>query len=191
MFEFHYLPSWAMASKKLKTLGASAPFFMNIQFESKSEMHLPFIRQLFYELKDEELNLLNLKSHLKAQLLECQFLAHESNYQHNAKEIEDQVILLNRKPTGRLILLTNSKNIHCAELVILRQFQHKGIGKEVFKQIISKAKAETKSVTLNVSKHNMAINFYKGLGFVITNQDDLNYNMRWIPSSLFLSMEKL
>ncbi len=152
---------------------------MNLQFENKTEEHLPFIKQLFYELKEEELNLTDFAPHVKTQVLESQFLAHEFNY-HNNKKFEDHIILLNKKPAGRLILSTNSKNIHFAELAILKHFQHKGIGKEVFKQIISKAKTETKSVTLNVSKNNKAIDFYKKLGFITTSQDELNYNMRLI-----------
>ena len=170
----------AYGLQEAKKTGAPAPFFMNLQFENKTEEHLPLIKQLFYELKEEELNLTDFAPQIKTQILESQFLAHELNY--HRKKIEDQIILLNKKPVGRLILSTNNKNIHFAELVILKDFQHKGIGKEVFKQIISKAKTETKSVTLNVSKNNKAIDFYKNLGFLTTSQDELNYNMRLIPN---------
>jgi len=56
---------------------------------------------------------------------------------------------------------------------LLPEFQNMGIGKKIIKDLISK----NKPVNLQVLKQNPAVRLYKELGFKITGETDLKYQM--------------
>lgn len=72
---------------------------------------------------------------------------------------------------------TNSK-VHVSLLIIFEEFRKKSYGQIVMQTLQQRALNKSLKVTLSTFKSNTgAINFYKNMGYEITNEDDFFYDM--------------
>jgi|SRR3989338_3702362 len=85
----------------------------------------------------------------------------------------DQIIQIDGKDAGVLRVLEDEKSTMLDHIELLPEFQNMGIGKKIIKDLISK----NKPVNLQVLKQNPAVRLYKELGFKITGETDLKYQM--------------
>lgn len=77
-----------------------------------------------------------------------------------------QVIEYEGKAVGRLRIVRTPESIYIGGVQILSEFQNKGIGTEIFNDVIEESKLSGIPVTLEVHHDNeKAISFYKKLGF--------------------------
>ena len=68
------------------------------------------------------------------------------------------------------------------EIVIDKEYQGKGIGSYLIRQIKESAGEEAKSVRLEVLKNNTkAKKLYVSLGFIGTGESATHYKMKWVP----------
>lgn len=90
------------------------------------------------------------------------------------------IILFATKKIGCLIL-RKSKNWIIVELIALKpEFQCKGIGTFIMKNVISQSQKENKPIFLQVLKVNKrAIEFYLKLGFLQTSESETGFNMQY------------
>ncbi|WP_160114776.1 N-acetyltransferase [Aquimarina sp. AU474] len=89
------------------------------------------------------------------------------------------IIMQSDQRVGLLKCFENEKAFEIAQLQILPEFQGKGIGREVISQLIIKAEAVKKTLTLKVLKKNPARHLYERIGFTIIAQDRYEYDMIW------------
>lgn len=150
---------------------------MNISLRRKEENDFTFIKRLYAEVKSLELNAGQWPVELRTQIIDMQFAAHELHYTNNLLNCEDSIILFENNPVGRLILGRSEKFINIADIILLPEFQRKGIGNFIIQIVIDDANKSGKTVTLNVSKNNRAINLYSRLGFKISHQTEADYKM--------------
>lgn len=105
-----------------------------------------------------------------------------SDQQHLARVNEcfndSSIILLDKQPIGLVKLGVFTENLHVRQLQILPDFQGKGIGGKVLVLVKEKARALNLPLTLNVLLANPAISLYLRYGFVVTGQNELEYQMR-------------
>jgi len=85
----------------------------------------------------------------------------------------DQIIQVGGKDAGVLRVLETEESIKLDHIELLPEFQSRGIGGEIIKDLISK----NKPVSLQVLKQNPAVELYKTLGFEIVGETDLKYKM--------------
>ena len=73
------------------------------------------------------------------------------------------------------------ENGEISEIVVSQQAKNKGVGKFLFKTILySLEQRGCKEIFLEVGKQNYkALNFYKNIGFEITDQDDIWFTMEY------------
>ncbi|GAA4276117.1 GNAT family N-acetyltransferase [Aquimarina mytili] len=88
-----------------------------------------------------------------------------------------QIILKSSQRIGLLKSLETQDNIEILQLQILPEFQGMRIGKHIIDNIISRAKHESKKVTLKVLKENPAKHLYERLGFKVTGEDQHEFYM--------------
>ncbi|HEY0089737.1 MAG TPA: GNAT family N-acetyltransferase [Candidatus Lokiarchaeia archaeon] len=90
------------------------------------------------------------------------------------------IILFATKKIGCLIL-RKSKNWIIVELIALKpEFQCKGIGTFIMKNVISQSQKENKPIFLQILKVNKrAIEFYLKLGFLQTSESETGFNMQY------------
>ena len=73
------------------------------------------------------------------------------------------------------------KAIELHELVLLPEFQGQGIGSQLLKEVIDKAKAMNIPAHLGVLKENRAANLYRRLGFIQTGETETHFLMEFKP----------
>lgn len=90
------------------------------------------------------------------------------------------VIQYEGKDIGRLRVVRSPESIYVGGIQILPEFQNKGIGTALFKELIEESKSTSIPIKLEVHDVNeAAISFYKKLGFEarekVGNQTIMNY----------------
>tara|TARA_R110000868_G_scaffold91812_2_gene254400 strand:- start:14806 stop:15180 length:375 start_codon:yes stop_codon:yes gene_type:complete len=104
---------------------------------------------------------------------------------HKAKFIASDIKIIEHKKqaVGYLILKDTDNEIYIENLLIEKEFQNLGIGKEVMQKIIERANSEKKLIRLQVFKINIkAQRFYKNFGFKKTSEKENHIGMKknWI-----------
>lgn len=93
--------------------------------------------------------------------------------------VEWKIILLDGVPIGRFSYEDRANLIFLANIQILPEYQGRGIGQQIIQDL--QVKAGRRPVTLRVLRGNPAKRLYERLGFVVTQEDDLRYYMRYRP----------
>ena len=110
----------------------------------------------------------------------CQRDMHESNFIAS----DTKLIVYKKQEIGYVVLKETDKEILIENLLIEKEFQNLGIGKEVMAQIIERAHLEKKLIRLHVFKINIkAQRFYGNLGFAKTSEKENHIEMKknWLP----------
>ncbi|MEN9649096.1 MAG: hypothetical protein RL094_63 [Candidatus Parcubacteria bacterium] len=83
-----------------------------------------------------------------------------------------QVIQYDGKDVGRLRVVRSKEEIYIGGIQLLPEFQGKGIGSSIMRDIINEAKKTKTPITLEVHEVNKAANsFYTKLGFKFVKQE--------------------
>jgi len=94
---------------------------------------------------------------------------------------DSSIILMDRQPIGLIKLGLMAGKLHIRQLQISPIYQGKGIGSKVLTLAKTKAKQLELPLTLNVLLSNPVISLYLRHGFVVTGQNDLEYQMSCQP----------
>jgi len=92
-----------------------------------------------------------------------------------------QIIQVDGDDVGVLQVEQDIDTVFLANLLILPEHQRNGLGTLIINDIIKKAAGIP--VTLSVLKFNPAKQLYERLGFVVSEQDEVRYQMQRIPGS--------
>lgn len=99
---------------------------------------------------------------------------HKENY--NTSNIK--IIKINGTSAGTIDVREGDRNIFISGLYILPEFQGRGIGSSILKELLDKAQSEQKRLELEVLRVNAdAQRLYKRLGFVMEEKDDQKFFM--------------
>jgi ribosomal protein S18 acetylase RimI-like enzyme len=91
-----------------------------------------------------------------------------------------QVIQLDEQDVGVLFIQERVEELFVVNLEILPEYQRKGIGTTVIRQLLAAAQRQSKPVALQVLKSNIpARNLYQRLGFGVTGENATHYIMAW------------
>ncbi len=164
---------WKLSSERL--------IFMDIYLKKYKVSNSDFAKQLFFEIKSEELNFTPPFEKSIINLLNFQFNAYKNNLE-NYTNLSNYLIYSNNNLVGRLIFVVEQANLHIVELSILKKFRRNNIGKKTL-QYIQKKYEKVGSFSLYVRKNNPFIEFYKKLEFEIISEDEINYFMKLKKSS--------
>jgi ribosomal protein S18 acetylase RimI-like enzyme len=75
-------------------------------------------------------------------------------------------------------------HIFAHELVLLPEFQGKGIGTKILQELLEEAKAKNIPIRLQVLKENQAQHLYRRLGFKDVGSIDTHFLMEFDPSKI-------
>ena len=90
-----------------------------------------------------------------------------------------EIILCDDVRCGYMFVEDGDEDIHVRELVIAPDFQGKGIGTHILRNIISQAMARGVLVRLRTHQLNRAVNLYRRLVFRECGQTDSHILMEW------------
>jgi ribosomal protein S18 acetylase RimI-like enzyme len=135
-----------------------------------------FLQKLFASTRDEFRMLIADENQLAA-LVSMQFNFQRRQYQSGYPGGEDNIILLNQEPVGRMFVDENDRAITLVDVALLPEYRNRGIGRQLLDDLLSRAASARKPVGLHVMKTNPARNLYQRLGFHDVNEDSMYYEM--------------
>lgn len=136
-----------------------------ITYKTIEDNDAHFIESVFRSTWEKKLSLTYLTEAQKNNFCLMQMNAQLVDYKLNYKDATYQIIIYNKKQAGRLYLWETVKDIRVLDITLLPEFQGRGIGTEILKDLITSAKLKNKVVSLHVARDNPAKNLYKRLGF--------------------------
>lgn len=94
------------------------------------------------------------------------------------------MIKADRVDVGMVQVLEMEDAIEIAEVQILPEYQGRGIGSRVIRDLVRKAHASQKAATLSVGRKNLrAINLYRRLGFTEVEETEAKLYFEWPTST--------
>ncbi len=91
-----------------------------------------------------------------------------------------QIIQVDGVDAGALHVQERAEEIYIASLEILPQFQRRGIGTQILRQLMDAASRQSRLVALQVLKTNiLARSLYQRVGFGVTGENETHYIMAW------------
>lgn len=103
-------------------------------------------------------------------------------FNHAIKRSADFTIITSGgKDIGAMEIVDESDYIQIEEILLLPEYQNKGIGSRIIKDVLDVAKRKKKPVTLYVLKESRAKDFYEKFGFAYKNDTPTHYFMIWDP----------
>ncbi len=131
-----------------------------------------FLLQVYASTRADELALLDWKREQRDAFLRMQFNAQRWSYEANYPHADNQIILLNNQPIGRLLIARAEHEITLVDIALLPKHRGHGIGTDLLHELIDEAKQTHKPIRLHVLKGNRAMQLYTRLGFqVIAEQE--------------------
>lgn len=112
--------------------------------------------------------------------LRMQFDLRERAYKMQSPEAKYCIVEFATEQAGSMITEITDQKIVLIDIAVLPQYQGNGIATTLIKQLQSEAAAANKAVMLHVDKLNSrAFKLYEGLGFLISSENELMYEMEW------------
>ncbi len=111
-----------------------------------------------------------------------QFNTQQAQYRKNYEDACFDVIVIEDKVIGNIYTVHRDGEIHLIDISLLPEYRSLGIGRALIQDLIDEARGIKKCVTLHVRQGNPAIHLYLGMGFVITDEQNIYKQMEWLPS---------
>ncbi len=109
--------------------------------------------------------------------LRLQFRAHEQHYARALPHADQQIVLRDGAPVGRLIVARNDRDLMLADIALLPAARNAGLGTHLVTAVLAEAAAAGRPVRLHVAVGNPALRLYQRLGFVILAENGTHYFM--------------
>lgn len=93
------------------------------------------------------------------------------------------IAALNGEDIGAYSLAEKADHLWLEMLLILEDFQHRGLGTRMIQALQTEASLKGKPLRLSVLKLNPASEFYLKLGFSLSGEDQWSFKLHWLPSS--------
>jgi ribosomal protein S18 acetylase RimI-like enzyme len=144
---------------------------------------MPFLYQVYYSTREDELMLVDWNDAQKEAFVQQQFAAQHHHYQQHYIGAAFQVILVDGQPAGRLYVARWPAEIRIVDITLLPEFRKAGIGTRLLKKLMAEARAAHKPLSIHVEQFNPALNLYQRLGFVKTGEHGVYYRLDWTPTA--------
>jgi len=135
----------------------------------------PFLLKLFGTTREEFRFLDN--TQLDA-LIRMQFMLQHQQYRNGYPNGEDQLIVHNGEPIGRIFIDEAEAELTLVDIALLPEYRNRGIGRLLLDQVLARAMSAGKGVRLHVLNSNPARRLYERQGFTETGRDSMYIEMR-------------
>ena len=109
-----------------------------------------------------------------------QFDLQRREYDARYPGAEYDLILVDDQPAGRIWIGRDAEEIHLLDIVVLPEFQNRGVGGALLRSLIDEAKQSGSALRHHVFVMNTdALRFYERLGFVVIEEKGAYKQMEW------------
>jgi ribosomal protein S18 acetylase RimI-like enzyme len=161
----------------------SAPANGPVELRAERPEDEAFIYELYTSTRQAELNLTGWDAASRKSFLQLQFRAMRQGYASMFPKAESSVILFAGQSVGRLVVDRANRSIRVVDIAVLPQYQNRGIGTCLMRQVLAEAAVAGEPVRLQVASGNRALKFYERLSFHPVGKADVYQAMEWSPAS--------
>jgi ribosomal protein S18 acetylase RimI-like enzyme len=140
-----------------------------------------FLFAVYASTRDEELSLWGWDDNQKRGFLEMQFRAQSQQYGLCYPQADSNVILLDARPVGRLLVDRTGPDITLVDIALLPEYRDRSIGTTLIQSLLQEATRAQKNVTLHVLRGSAAARLYERLGFTMVGEDGVYLEMKRAP----------
>ena len=138
-----------------------------------------FLVELYKSSRGDDLRGLGWDEQRISEFLDMQYEAQQNFYESDYRDAADELILLEEKPIGRMMIESRPHEIRCVDLGLLPEYREHGWGTEIIQKLQEKARREKKPLRLQVIRFSRAVNLFDRLGFVRTSETGTHFQMEW------------
>lgn len=149
------------------------------QLRPITDADLPFLLQVYISTRLAELGATGLPFDQQLQFLQSQFQLQHIHYQKHFASAQFQIVIVDGQNVGRLYCGWEGSNLRLIDIALLPQYQQRGIGSILIRELMAQAAARGGSLLLRVDLNNPARNWYLKLGFVAGVHDGVYQQMQW------------
>jgi GNAT superfamily N-acetyltransferase len=126
-----------------------------------------FLLAVYASTRADELAQVDWAPGQKEAFVRWQFELQRKDYDARYPDARYQVVLVNEQPAGRIWIGEDDTQIRLLDIGLLKEFQNRGVGTILLKQLIAEALEKKKPLRHMVFMlNNNAYRFYERLGFV-------------------------
>lgn len=137
-----------------------------------------FLFELYCSTRQDLMDL-SIPDDLKTQLLMMQFSAQNGQYIADFPNGIDYIIERHQKPVGRLMVDETGPDLIGIDLALLPSIRNHGVGSTILGYLIQKARRDFEAFIVHVTKINPAKRLYDRLGFEVTGETEMYFEMTW------------
>ncbi len=141
----------------------------------------PFLFRLYAETRRDELLAFGWNEAERSAFLKLQFAAQQQSYPLQYPQAENQIILLDQMPIGRMIVDRAEHEFRLVDITLLPDHRGVGVGTRLILELIEEAAKTGRPVALQVLRTNPAQRLYKRLGLVQVGDDGMHLQMERRP----------
>jgi ribosomal protein S18 acetylase RimI-like enzyme len=132
-----------------------------------------------YDSTRDDLDVVGWDAIQRATFIRMQFVAQNAQYRETYPRSDNQIILVEGNPAGRMLVDRSHQEIVLVDISILPPHRHGGIGSQLVRDLIDEARGLGKTIRLHVLARSAAVRLYERLGFSKTDDDGTYLEMRW------------
>jgi ribosomal protein S18 acetylase RimI-like enzyme len=152
-----------------------------ITLRAATDADQDFLVAVFASTRADELQVLAWNPIQAEMFVTIQYNAQQQSYRFSYPAAENNIILRDGQPIGRMLVDRSEQAIHLVDIAILPEYRNLGVGAELIGGLLSEGAAKGREVALSVFHTNPAIHLYERLGFLKVDEDSLYWKMRWLP----------
>jgi GNAT superfamily N-acetyltransferase len=139
-----------------------------------------FLLAVYTSTRADELAQVEWQPGQKEMFVRWQFELQRKEYDTRYPDARYEVILVDNQPAGRIWIGEDETQIRLLDIGLLEEFQNRGVGTLLLKQLIAEAAAKNKLLRHMVFVlNNNAHRFYERLGFVVIDDVGGYKHMEW------------
>lgn len=140
-----------------------------------------FLRRLYHSTRAEEMRHFPFTEEQKLVFLDQQFAAQCEHYAIHYPTCERNLIEFDGQPAGRIWIDEWKDQIRLVDIALMPEFRGRGIGEQLVRDVLERAKSVHKPVTIHVEGFNPALRMYERLGFQSIDTNGVYLLMKWSP----------
>jgi ribosomal protein S18 acetylase RimI-like enzyme len=142
-----------------------------------------FLVRVYASTRADELALVPWNEEQKDAFIRQQAAAQRQEYEARFPDAEYSVIVFGEQPAGRIWVGRDSEQIRLLDIALLPEFQNRGIGAALIRELAAEAAQERKPLRHMVFKFNTAaLRFYERLGFTQLEDTGAYLHMEYRPA---------
>ncbi|HMJ26249.1 MAG TPA: GNAT family N-acetyltransferase [Pyrinomonadaceae bacterium] len=140
-----------------------------------------FLLRVYQSSRGDDLRGLEWSEERIGEFLEMQYEAQQRFFESEYKRADDEIILWQGEPAGRLIVERREHELRCIEVALLPAHRNSGVGTFLIRKLQDEARQAKKPLRLQVIRFNRAVNLFERLGFIRTSETGTHFQMEWLP----------